>query len=47
MKLLDWKESKDKYTTKLSDVNRYLSFAAIGIIWIFRTEVGQKIWHSS
>jgi len=40
MKLAQWKESKDKYTTKLSDVNRYLGFAGIGIIWIFKTEVG-------
>jgi len=42
MKLNQWKESKDKYTTKLSDVNRYLCFAGIGIIWIFKTEMGGK-----
>jgi hypothetical protein len=42
MKLDQWKESKNKNTTKLSDVNRYLGFAGIGIIWIFKTEVGKQ-----
>lgn len=39
MKLELWKQSKDKNTTKLSDLNRNLAFVGIGLIWIFKTEV--------
>jgi hypothetical protein len=42
MKLDQWKYSKDKYTTKLSDVNRNLGFVGIGVIWIFKTEIENK-----
>jgi hypothetical protein len=38
MKLREWKQSKDKNTTKLSDINRNLAFVGLGLIWIFKTE---------
>lgn len=38
MELKKYKEEAQYFTGKLSDINRYLSFAGIAIIWIFEKE---------
>lgn len=38
MKLSKYKEEAQYFTEKLSEINRYLSFAGIAIIWIFKNE---------
>lgn len=42
-KLSDFREDYQKYTTKLSDVNRNIAFAGIAIVWIFRKTNGDNI----
>jgi hypothetical protein len=42
MKLEEWKKEKGDFTSKLSEVNRYLCFAGIGIIWIFKYEIEKE-----
>ena len=44
MKLSKYKTTYEGYTSKLSDINRNIAFAAIAIIWIFKqTTVGGTI----
>jgi hypothetical protein len=43
MKLEAWNSQAQTFTSKLSDVNRYLSFAGIGVIWIFKSDVEKII----
>lgn len=38
MKLEKYKEDAYYFSGKLSEINRYFSFAGIAIIWIFKTE---------
>ena len=38
MKLSEFKKDAHDFSSKLSDINRNLSFAGIAIIWIFRLE---------
>jgi len=38
MKLSKYKEEAQYFTQKLSEINRYLSFTGIAIIWIFKKE---------
>lgn len=38
MKLEKYKEEAQYFTGKLSDINRYLAFAGIAVIWIFKQE---------
>ncbi|HBS88062.1 MAG: hypothetical protein A2W91_09890 [Bacteroidetes bacterium GWF2_38_335] len=45
MKLENYKKDAQYFTGKLSDINRYLAFVGIGIIWIFRTDLnGVKVF---
>lgn len=39
MKLEKYKEEAQYFTGKLSDINRYLAFAGIAVIWIFKQEI--------
>jgi hypothetical protein len=43
MTLEEWNKQVQTFTTKLSDVNRSLSFAGIGVIWIFKYEIEKVI----
>lgn len=43
MKLKDIRETYYSYTAKASDISRQISFAGIAIIWIFKTDVNDKI----
>ena len=38
MKLSKYKEEAQYFTGKLSDINRYLAFAGIAVVWIFKNE---------
>lgn len=39
MKLEDTHGAKDEYTGKASEVSRQLAFAAIAVVWIFKTDL--------
>lgn len=43
MKLEKYKEEAQFFTSKVSDLNRYLGFVGIAVVWIFKTEVDGKI----
>jgi hypothetical protein len=43
MKLKDVRDAYYYYTQKTSDILRYLSFAGIGVVWIFRSQAGDKV----
>jgi hypothetical protein len=43
MKLSDYKDTYDNFSSKASDVARSLSFAGIAVIWIFKIEDGDHI----
>lgn len=36
MKLENYKKDNQYFTGKLSEINRYLAFSGIAIIWIFK-----------
>ncbi len=40
-RLSDFREAKDFYTGKASDVNRTLAFGGIAVVWMFRNNQGQ------
>lgn len=42
-KLSDYRDDYQRYTTKLSDVNRNIALAGIALIWIFRKNDGDNI----
>lgn len=43
MKLSEYKEDYYAFTGKLSDINRQIAFAGIGLIWIFKDNSDSKI----
>jgi len=44
MKVDDYKKVYENASGKLSDINRYIAFAGIGLIWIFtKTETSQIV----
>jgi len=42
-KLSDYREDYQRYTAKLSDVNRNIALAGIALVWIFRKTSGDSI----
>jgi hypothetical protein len=43
MRLSDWSDKAHTFTRQLSELNRYLAFAGIAIIWIFKTDIAGNI----
>ena len=46
-KLSDFRADYERYTTKLSDVNRNIALAGIAIVWIFKKTNGADVLISS
>jgi hypothetical protein len=42
MKLKDVRDAYYTYTGKASDILRYLGLAGIGIVWVFKSQIGDK-----
>ena len=42
-KLSEYRDDYQRYTTKLSDVNRNIALAGIALVWIFRKTDGDSI----